>query len=667
MPLTTWVATFVVENGRVTQEGSRLRSFSQQRLDEPDINLHVLHEPISPKGEDLGAQAIDVIGRHVLNDRLSLTGALTRSLTETNQTLLEWNRRSLPRDQVGIGITAALVGENVVYLAQVGPSLVYLRSGRNLSRLYPSEQASQPLGEGSLDPSLRRLELQEGDMIIACSPALAEILSMDELRRILDQPPEDSLAELYHRTRHLPSFALFSITGVMKEAPPEEEADDAASHGPPPGFGLDPSVESRTHGGVTMVYPPARKPVDISKPVVNLRTERPTGRNAYARTTGEGGRFTFRLSNTRLMQIAAVALVALILVIFVPDLIREERTERVGEFIEGARAHLVASENEADPGYRRYYLEETRRLASEALRIDEANADALAIRAQANDSLVALDAVHDLGSLVSLSTLSREITGSIAVEALTVHGGFAYVLDRAGGRVIAVPVDGSSPPAIVYQEDELYGEAPARTPLYFAWQGSEEAGRLLVLDAERKLFEVRHGEEPRHLPLRRTSIWASAMGIAVYDDNLYVLDPEGSQVYRYRPSVDGYDSEPDAILAPDSDLTGANALAVSGDVYVSHSDGRISRFSSGGFVGFPLGAIDRTITTIGDIAVSSTGQVYIADTGSKRVVEASREGDFQRQFVSNAMTDISAIAIDPAGQNLYIVVNDQLAVAALPR
>src|SRR3954469_13842933 len=114
MALLSSVSRFVVDHGRVTEEGGRLRSFQRRRVDEPEVDLHILAEPSGAKGEELGAQALDAIGRLFLQDRLSLTGGLLRSLKATHQTLLDWNRRSLPREQASAGLTAAVVSDNIV-------------------------------------------------------------------------------------------------------------------------------------------------------------------------------------------------------------------------------------------------------------------------------------------------------------------------------------------------------------------------------------------------------------------------------------------------------------------------------------------------------------------------------------------------------------------------
>src|SRR3989304_792324 len=96
MALQTWVARFVVDHGRVTGEDGLLRTFLRRLLAEPEVDLHIIAEPTGAKSEELGAQALDAIGRVFLQDRLSISGGLLRALRGPNQTLLEWDRRTLP-------------------------------------------------------------------------------------------------------------------------------------------------------------------------------------------------------------------------------------------------------------------------------------------------------------------------------------------------------------------------------------------------------------------------------------------------------------------------------------------------------------------------------------------------------------------------------------------
>jgi len=60
-------------------------------------------------------------------------------------------------------------------------------------------------------------------------------------------------------------------------------------------------------------------------------------------------------------------------------------------------------------------------------------------------------------------------------------------------------------------------------------------------------------------------------------------------------------------------------------------------------------------------------EVYLADSANKRVVVAAKDGVFRRQLVSNAFTDLRALAVDGAGGQLYVVVGDALLTAPIVR
>jgi hypothetical protein len=109
-------------------------------------------------------------------------------------------------------------------------------------------------------------------------------------------------------------------------------------------------------------------------------------------------------------------------------------------------------------------------------------------------------------------------------------------------------------------------------------------------------------------------------------------------------------------------------MAIDGEVYVVLEDGGVRRFRAGADLGFRLGGIDRPVTAASDILVVPQAQeVYIADTGNKRVVVAAKDGAFRRQLVSAAFTDLRAIAIDTSATQLYVVIADTLATAPIVR
>jgi DNA-binding beta-propeller fold protein YncE len=674
MALQTWVARFVVDHGSVTEEGGRLRTFQRRRLDEPDVDLHILCEPAGVKGDDLGAQALDAIGRLFLQDRLSLTGGLQRALHATNQTLLEWNRRSVPREQVQLGIAGVIVAGNVVHVCQLGPSLVYLRSEGRLERLPAgADGPPAPLGDGELETLMRRIDLAPGDMLLAASPSLDQLIDPRALNSVLDRGSDEALPELYLRAREQTNFALFAITCFEDTAAQEPDDDMVEEEELPSTTWARPQSSSRPSDagdadapapGTALVTPP---PVDISRPLVRLRSEQSFGRGDYARTTGTRSRFTLAVQPRFAVLGAAVMLVLFVGVFTVPDLIREGRAERFAIFIDGASTQLAAAAAEQDAGRRRDLLEEANRLASEALRIDADHPAAVDLRQQATGALIAMDAVFELSPMTTLAILSRQVTGEISVLDLTVTATTAYLLDEGSRRVIAVPRDGTAT-SVIYQDGQTYGNVQAKQPLFITWEGSSANGRLLILDADRKLFELRPGGQPSPVVLRRPGAWQSAGGIAAYDSNLYVLDPAANQVHRYLPAAAGFDSEPAATLTGQNQLAGAGFITVDGDIFVGLESGEIKRFRGGVDIGFSLNGIDRPLKTVTGIAVQpGSGEVFIADAGNKRVVVATRDGVFRRQFVSNDFTDLRTVAVDPTGATLYAVAGDTLLFAPIVR
>ena len=81
---------------------------------------------------------------------------------------------------------------------------------------------------------------------------------------------------------------------------------------------------------------------------------------------------------------------------------------------------------------------------------------------------------------------------------------------------------------------------------------------------------------------------------------------------RYLPAAEGYDSEPDVLLAGQIELEAAVGLAVNGDIYVVLSSGGVRRFQNGADAGFALGGIDAPIEAANDVeSVPATGEIYL--------------------------------------------------------
>ena len=688
MPLQTWVARFVVDHGQVTEEGGLLRAFLRRRLDEPDVDLYILAEPKGGKGQDLGGQAVENIGRLFLEDRLSLTGGLLLALRSTHQTLLDWNRRSVPRDQVTSGVTAALVSGTTVFLCQAGPGLAFVKRADGFEQVLIGSTAVPPIGEADFEPDLRRFELRPGELVLAASESLLSVVDLELLENLFSGGTDAALPELYLLTRDLPSFQLFVINCRETGLPAPEDAI-TANDSPPIEPELTTSTVSATRPASSAASSPGTKdevnsslpdqgagktgnlnlPLDISRTVVRLRGDQSLGAGRYARTTGPSRSLSIGpIQPPLLVVLGIISLILIVGLLTVPDLIRENRGERVTDLLREAQIQLNSAAGVTDTARLREFLEEASSLAAEALRIEPENPIAAELRTEATSRLETLDAVIDLGPLTTLTTLSGQITGEVSIEGLTIAAGSAYLLDSKGGRIIAISLTSEIPPAVLFQQGETYGEIPAQTPIFIAWEGSETEGRLLILDSERRLFTLQPGSPPEPLPLRRTNALTSVSAIAAFDGNLYILDPLGNQVQRYFPTADGFDSEPGPALPGEPDLEDAVALAVEGDIFILRRDGQILHFQASAEVVFSLAGIDRPLKGPSGISVVSVSEeIFITDAGNKRIVVAGMDGVFRRQLVSADFTDLRAIAVDSSGTQLYVIAGDAILTASITR
>ncbi|MBF8268260.1 MAG: hypothetical protein HW388_1768, partial [Dehalococcoidia bacterium] len=149
--------------------------------------------------------------------------------------------------------------------------------------------------------------------------------------------------------------------------------------------------------------------------------------------------------------------------------------------------------------------------------------------------------------------------------------------------------------------------------------------------------------------------------------NLYVLDSMGSQVWRYVPTDQGYDSERKGVLGG-VDLRDAVDVALDGDIYVLQRGGGIIKFSGGLPRVLSQDGIDRPLSNPVAIATApGTRYVYVVDRGNQRIVLYNKDGLFKGQLVAPSIGPAYDVYPDEAAGLLYILNDTGLYVASLPK
>ncbi|MBI5287960.1 MAG: hypothetical protein HY873_03185, partial [Chloroflexi bacterium] len=667
--------------------------------DEPD-ELYVVVEPASPGSVEFTAQLVEVISRLYRKDVLSLTGALTRSLRAAHQHLLDWNSKSLPEHRIGAGSSCLALSGMDAYLAQVGPSLAYLRKrDGTLRRL----QAEDPTLESALgmcedfQPRLTRIALEPGDLVLIASSSLDGLASQDHIEAVLAQDADTVLPEFYLLCKDTANLALVLLSCFEE---PLDTPPDFLTHGgntpeaaPPPiddepapqtegvlvGAGVQDGAPQTGEASIAAAMPgdglplpprPVLEQVDEIRestappppPDLKLRGGGATPR--YRKSTGPGVAIPqFRVP--RLAVFAALALVVLGLLAYwqLPGSVQESREDRFASLVAGAREANARAQATSDPGLKRQLLADARVKLDDAAKIHDDSTDVQALQSDVTAALNVLNAVHEVKDATVVADLAQVVTGDLGATKIVLGGDAAYVLDLEGRRVLRVPTGGGAPETIV-EEGKTVNLLTASRPVEIAW--ADQTQSLIILDDQRQAFTYFPGQGTLPLAVRAADSLGSMDAIAASAGNLYILDRGQNQVWRYLPGEGGFDSERTALL-DEAELADATELAVAQDVYLLDAKKGVRRFVLKAEASFPLAGIDSPLVSPASLSVlPGSNRIVIADTGNKRIVVASSDGRFLRQIVSASFTDLRAVSVDEGAGIMYVLNGDTVLTAAFP-
>lgn len=694
MTARTWVGRFCVAGGQVEEEGPWLRSLIRQRPDDDADELYVLIEPASPASEEFTSQLVDVVAQLYSRDPLSLTGALTRSLRAAHEHLREWNRNSLKEHQVGAGASCLALRGTHAYLAQVGPSLAYLRTaGGDVRQIQPEQrdfEHSIGIAESS-SPTLTRIELQPGDLIVVASSAIDSVVPQPHMLRLLARGADEALPELYLMCRDLPNAALvlLSCFEVEQETPPDfltnsgtdtRSAVPPLDDAPPAATGVlvaagngpetaEASLAAAMADGALLPPRPIKEQVreiheSTAPPAstgVRLRGDGATPR--YRRSTGVAALPQMRIPKLAILAVFALAVVGLLAYLYIPGSVRASREAKFTALVAAAREANAKAQATGDAGAKRQLLSRARSDLNDAAKIHKDDQSVSALQADVALALGVLDSVVTIKDFSTVADLPQQVTGSLSVGRTVIGGGAAYLLDTKGKRVLRVALDGSSAPQTILQDGQAGFVVPSR-PLQIAW--SEQTQTLIVVDDKRQVFGYSADKKLVPLTVRGADAIGTVDAITGSGGNLYLLDVKGSQIWRYLPGQSGFDSERTGLLDAAA-LQNATELAVGQDVYVLDSKQGVRRFVGKTEVAFGLAGIDTPMMTPASMAVlPGSNRIVVADRGNKRVIVASAEGVFLRQIVSPAFTDLRAVAVDEGTGTMYVLNGDTLLKGAFP-
>jgi hypothetical protein len=321
-----------------------------------------------------------------------------------------------------------------------------------------------------------------------------------------------------------------------------------------------------------------------------------------------------------------------------------------------ASAHRLADRKPPDPDGAR------QKIAQTITKLDEAEASPLADK----EHIAALRA--DAGALVDrldgvVIDLSRIVAGSKPSQIIGNVNGL-YIADPGAGRLWRVFGDPLQNGVVMQR-----GAKGVGAPMLVTWQGDV----LYGLDDARKVWRA-EGDQLKDVTPSDNAAWKSATALAVFTDNLYVLDSASGQLWKHE-SLDGASiGKAGAYLAAALPADTARSLAVDGDVWIVTSAGDIVRYRRNPLV-TTASRIDFVPRWQGDPphptalqAISGQTNIYVLDAPGKLVVQLARDGrELARVALPASLPPATAFYVSEASRIAYTVHGSKIVATSLDR
>ena len=382
-----------------------------------------------------------------------------------------------------------------------------------------------------------------------------------------------------------------------------------------------------------------------------------------------------------LAGIAAVAVLALVVggVAFIRYQEDQNRAQRFAAFMATAQEKRALVTPTMDKTTARASLGMAEQAVNQALELRPDDPEAKSFY----ESLqVTMDGVNSVIRLTSVSVLvdvpeTQSKLGRIVVNGIDLffHDSgqsrvYKYLLASGGTSVQKMDVN----PVLLRKGDEV-GNVVAGDVVDIVWMpagGVRTAGRFMALESGGNLAEYDPTGGLRSLIVRDSQTWRKVMVVSSFQGNLYVMDTQQNRIFKYEPTVKGYENAPIEWLKTAVDLTNMVDMAIDGDIYLLGLDGSISRFRAGLAATYAMPEMDMPMTNPASLFnTPDTQSVYVVDPTNKRIVQLGKEGGFQRQFryggKDGAFDALRSVFVDETQGLMYITSGKKVLVAAIPK
>lgn len=152
--------------------------------------------------------------------------------------------------------------------------------------------------------------------------------------------------------------------------------------------------------------------------------------------------------------------------------------------------------------------------------------------------------------------------------------------------------------------------------------------------------------------------WEAPAGLSNYQGNIYVLDKE-SGILKFTAGGSGFGKSSYFKTIP-SNISNAVSLAIDGSVWVLFKDGSIMKFTSGVSDGFSAKGLAKPLKNPKKIFTDiDTENLYVLDPGNSRIVELTKDGNFENQYVADVLKNAKDFEVSEGDGRILVLSGDK--------
>jgi hypothetical protein len=692
-------------------------------------NLYVLVDVSGPvAGRDIIAgQLAGIVRDSYYNWRGSITAGLQQALRRANNLLYDENRNSLPGDRRMAGLSCVVLRDMELFVAQVGPTAVYLADEGRVTRypdvspwfddLPPEEMDTAALGERrDLNVALYHAQIGSGSVVLLVEGDLVRDMASQVWPGILSHASTaEILAALLEnsRGRDMSAVVVTMDEGKRKVVTEPSPVLSAAERAPRPApqasggqvslwisrLGVGERLRAAGRAVVAtlaglwlallsllrrLMPSPGPPQETLERQTTAVKKAKPKSKRRPRREAT--GRAQSEIAH-KLLTGVAVALPLLIVVVVAIVVIQRGQSKRAEMDVlwQDANNAWAQAQTTSDLAAARDLLDSVVASLDQLLGLRSDYPGAQDLRKKVEARLDLINRVQRISWIAAL----KDYPADANLARVVVRGVHVFVLDGNNNRVYhheldetqkALKADASDP--VLLSKGEQVGNVLVGDLVDMVWMPTgpgRQKEALVILESGGTLIEYDPTTgELISLKVAGADTWAYPELVGSYYGRFYVLDSTASKIWRYQPTVDGYSTLPDDWLQTAVDLVGVTDMAIGDSIYLLYADGKMQKLTAGQPDAFDTAdwdAAPRNPTAIFTRPPEETRAVYVADPGNSRIVQCGKEGKFERQFRladpeiaggSDPLAGVTSLFVDESIGHAYFLSGKELYLIILP-